>query len=77
MLMIWDYADDMVHVVNLVVVASNIAAVHAILEHKKSPNFFVSMILVLVPFGILTLVRMALAHIMGITVVYSTDWTPW
>ena len=77
LLMIWDYANDMVHVVNLVAVASNVAAVHAILEHKRSPHFFISVILVLIPFGILTLVRMALAHIMGITVIYSTDWTPW
>jgi hypothetical protein len=77
MLMIWDYANDMVHVVNLVVVTSNVAAVQALLEHKGTPHVRVSLVLVLIPFGILTLVRMALAHAMGLTVVYSTEWTPW
>eukprot|EP00946_MAST-07B_sp_MAST-7B-sp1_P002188 g2188.t1 len=77
MLMIWDYANDMVHVVNLVVITSNVAAVQALLKRRNTPYMMESLILILIPFGILTLVRMALAHVMGLTVVYSTDWTPW
>ena len=77
MLMIWEYANDMVHVVNLVVITSNVAAVQALLEHKGSPHVAVSAVLVLIPFAVLTAVRMLLAHAMGLTVVYSTEWTPW
>ena len=67
----------MVHVVNLVVITSNVAAVQALLKRRNTPYMMESLILILIPFGILTLVRMALAHVMGLTVVYSTDWTPW
>ncbi len=77
LLMVWDYANDMVHVVNFVVVSSNAAAVHALLQRGDVPSRAVSACLVLVPFGVRTLMQMAVAYAIGMPVVFSTDWTPW
>ena len=77
LLMIWEYSDDMIHVVNFVVVASNFTAVHSLLSIGRWPPRIVSLLLVLFPFGVRTLFQMALSHTFGIAVVYSTEWTPW
>ena len=77
LLMVWEYSDDMIHVVNFVVVASNFTAIHSLLSIGRWPPRVVSLFLVLFPFGVRTLFQMSLAHMFGNTVMYSTEWTPW
>jgi len=77
LLMVWDYSNDMIHVINFVVVASNFTAVHALLSVGHWPPRAVSLVLVLLPFCLRTLFQMVLSHTFGMAVVYSTKWTPW
>ncbi len=77
LLMVWEYSNDMIHVINFVVVASNFTAVHSLLSIGKWPPRPVSLFLVLFPFSMRTIIQMALAHTFGLSVVYSTAYTPW
>ena len=75
LVMIWNYTHDMIHVVNLVVVSSNVVALHALLP--PGVTTLSALMLTLVPFGARTLFQMLLSHYMGLPVVFSTQYSPW
>ena len=77
LLMVWEYSNDMIHIINFVVVASNFTAVHSLLSIGRWPPRAVSLVLVLLPYCLRTLFQMAISHTLGWSVVYSTAYTPW
>ena len=65
LLVLWEYALDMIHVMNLFVVTSNVAAIMALLSCK----FHSAVLLVLIPYSVRTLLQMALSVSVGLPAV--------